>query len=398
MKIFITAFFLFISVASYSQQYESAIVTDLNFLRRSNILVTEETFPFYFHHKAFASDVQNEIRLLLFKKYGIKEVLFFTPDSITYRDQPTAWDTQAKEFARGTQRANTLFIEVETILQMYTQIDQELTYRFTTKVRAFDYRGKRVYKFKNHIPFTPVYGDAIAGSVNISEEDFYVFYFDGLRYAFEGKRGVADKRYNIKPMVEQYENFTNSSSKFYLETASDGYHYGRIYNQLSELVYFTINYWSEDGDEPFDFLNLATVDFLDGGYNFINRLDNNEYVVRMKGGINSLKNTFDPFADITWQLLLADGTKKSEVVYDDKSTLKGRYEGVNISFEWKEINSCIEVFIDEEMLALINYSTSSKVLYLSDKITRDQLITIVNCIFMYDYANAVRNKIVFKYN
>jgi len=398
MKIFITAFFLFISVASYSQQYESAIVTDLNFLRRSNILVTEETFPFYFHHKAFASDVQNEIRLLLFKKYGIKEVLFFTPDSITYRDQPTAWDTQAKEFARGTQRANTLFIEVETILQMYTQIDQELTYRFTTKVRAFDYRGKRVYKFKNHIPFTPVYGDAIAGSMNISEEDFYVFYFDGLRYAFEGKRGVADKRYNIKPMVEQYENFTNSSSKFYLETASDGYHYGRIYNQLSELVYFTINYWSEDGDEPFDFLNLATVDFLDGGYNFINRLDNNEYVVRMKGGINSLKNTFDPFADITWQLLLADGTKKSEVVYDDKSTLKGRYEGVNISFEWKEINSCIEVFIDEEMLALINYSTSSKVLYLSDKITRDQLITIVNCIFMYDYANAVRNKIVFKYN
>lgn len=397
MKTLLSGILLLFSVSLLAQNYNKAIVTDLNFIRRYSVEVDGDKFPFYFNHKEFVIDIQDEIRNLIQKKFQISDVLFLTPDSIYYSDQTTMPKTQAKDYAQVTQRDQTIFIAIESIIQIYTVIDQERTFRFTTRIKVYDGKGKVIYRFKNHIPFVPVYGDPIAGIIDISEQDFYTFYFDGLYYAFQGKESIVRKVYNIKPMAEDYIDFTLNAEKLYLETENNGYDYGQDYERLSEVASFSINYWAGDNDK-FDFINLATVEFLDGGYNFTNKLDNNEYQVRLKGGVNSLKKTYDPLANITWQLLFADGEVVGEVVYNKKSNLVGKYADTDIELIWNGNFSCIEIKYRGETKALVNYSTDSKVLYLSKDINRNELIALINCMFVYDYSRAVRTRLIVSYN
>lgn len=395
MKVLFTLLFIFINAATFAQKYSKAIVTDLNYLRRFGAEVTALNFPFYFQEKEFVVDVQQEVRRLVKEKFGVGEVLFLNPDSIFYADMPVAAKTQAKEFGIYSVRDSTLYISVETILQFSSEIDQDRTFKFTTRVEVYNGRGKKVYAHKNHIPFTPYYGDEIAGSVDLSMDDFYAFYFDGLFYAFEGNVRTVDKRYVAKPVAQKYFEEIQRTSKYYLHTQANGYAYGKDYNDLSELLHFTINYW-DDNNEVFEFSNLVTVEFLDGGYNLINKLDGKEYQVRMKGGVAQLQNIYEIYADIKWELLEVGEGHIGDFVYST-GCLKGAVNEEPIQLIWKGDYSCLEVYAEEKRIALVNYDKVNKTLFLSRELTREQLINLVNSLFIYDYARAVRFYIITEY-
>lgn len=397
MKVLLCKIFLFFSLIVSAQQFEKAIVTDLNFIRRYSVDVNGDIFPFYFQEKGFIKDIQSEIRLLIEEKFGVSEVLFLTPDSITYVEESVAPKLQVKDYAIYTKRETTVFISVETILQFYATVEQEKTYRFTTRINAYNNSGKKVYSFKNHIPFTTYWGDEISGLVQMSEPDFYTFYFDGLYLAFAGKNKSIEKRYIAAPSADLFSDFTQAALKFYLLTEMNGYGYGADYNNLSEALQFGINYWAVGRDDVFNFRNLATVDFLDGGYSFMNQFDEQEYQVRLRGGVNSLRDTYDPLADINWELLSGDGVVISIQTYDKNGSLKGEYDAKEISLLWNGEYSCLEFYYQKELLALVNYNLESKVLYLSKDISQASLKALINSIFIYDYSRAVRTRLILNY-
>jgi hypothetical protein len=397
MKTLLSGILFFLVICAHGQEYEKAIVTDLNFLRRSSATVRPEYFPFYFQHKAFARDVQQDIASLLTQKYNLKEVFFLEPDSILYVESTFAPRTEAKDFAKLTPRDKTIYVAVETIIQEFQSVNDQLVYRFTTRVNIFNNRGKSIYKFKSHIPFISVLGDEIAGEVIMGEEDFYTFYFDGLYNAFEGKYSTVSNRYVSKPMAGEYLKFTSQAEKFYLTTTETGYSYGQAADNQVEVVKFTINHW-ENTANNFDFNNLVTVGFLEEGYHFINQLNKTEYVTRLKGGVETLKKITDVEADINFQLLKADGKHVGYFTMDNDNNLSGRHAVYNFIIKFREAYFASEVFIDEELVALINHFEGQKVFFLAPEITRKQLTALINLMFVYDYSSALRQKMVRAYD
>jgi hypothetical protein len=396
MKNFFTIILCLFSPLVSGQNYERAIVTDLNFIRRTSSVVYAENFPFYFQHKEFAMDIQTDIRNYIIEKFKVQEVLFMNRDSIYYLESSFAPRTEAKDFAEATNRPNTIFIAIETLLQEQGYIKGELIYRFTTRVNVFNNKGKNIYKFKNNIPFVSVFGDEIAGYLDMGENDFYAFYFDGLQYAFEGVNKTVEKRYITKPTAEKYLEFINNSEKYYLITEKDGYSFGKDYDHISEGVHFTINS-GFSSNNIFNFANLVTLDFLENGYSFINRLDKTEYKVRLKGGLKTLKEMSDPLSDISLQLLTFKNEHVGYFTYEKNNLLYGKYYGQEIKLVWEADYSCLEVYINDLPVAMINYYTGQKVLYLTKAITQKQIVSILNMMFIYDYSLAIRERMYAEY-
>lgn len=377
----------------HAQHYDKALVTDLNFMRRPGELVNEGSFPFYFHYPEFAADVQSDIEKHLKSRFGVNEVLFTSDDSIFYFESILAPKTRAKEYARSGAVRVSLYVAVETILQEYAYLNNEQLFRFTTRVSVYNAKGKEIYSFKNHIPFVSYFGDEITGLADMGEEDFYAFYFDGLQYAFEGKNEVSNKRYIEKPTAKRYSDFTGQSEKFYLVTESDGYSYGKSMDERAEIVRFTQIYWENYG-QAFDFSNLVTLEFLDNGYHFINRLNQTEYLVRIKSSVQSLQQKTDPMDDIDLQLLDASGKHIGYFTYYGVSRFSGKYIGRDYRFDYSDYFNCLEVYADDILIALINPRYNQKILFLTPSISREQLQSLINLIFVYDYALAIRNKAI----
>ncbi len=374
-----------------AQNYEKALVTDLNFMRRPGELMNERSFPFYFHYREFAADVQSDIEKHLKSKFGVKEVIFASDDSIFYFESILAPKTRVKEYARSGAVRASLYVAIETILQEYAYLNNEQLFRFTTRVSVYNDKGKEIYSYKNHIPFVTVFGDEITGLADMGEVDFYAFYFDGLQYAFEGKNELSNKRYIVKPAAEYYTDYISQSEKFYLVTESDGYSYGKSMDDRAEIVRFAQIYWENYG-QAFDFSNLVTLEFLDNGYHFINRLNQTEYVVRIKGSIQSLQQKTDPMADIDLQLLDAAGKHIGYFTYYEVNRFSGKYIGREYRFDYIEAYNCLEVYADDILIALINPLYNQKVLFLYPSITREQLQSLINLVFVYDYAVAIRRR------
>ncbi|MBN2485839.1 MAG: hypothetical protein JXB34_07670 [Bacteroidales bacterium] len=205
-----------------AQNYDKAIVTDVVFFRQTNIGVTSLSFPFYFYQKGFVADVQGDIARFLQKKFLVDSIEFSKPDSIFYYAGFYPLPLQTRQKAKQHRQSNILYVSVETIVQQGVTANYTETFRFVTTLRIYNGKGRLYYRFKNVIPFEPYAGDYIAGETKMSETDFYVFYFDGIKNVFDGTDKHSDKRYVEKPLAEKYNAFAREAEKFYWAFSGQG--------------------------------------------------------------------------------------------------------------------------------------------------------------------------------
>ncbi len=370
------------------QEFKQAYVMDLNYLCRTSEEVRLADFPFYYS-KSFAKEVQNEIKLQLKKRFKLENVYFLNADSIYYYAAGYTIATEARDYARYTRRDSTLYVSVETTVQGFGQIGDEFLYRFITKVNVYNNKGKRIYKYKNLIPFVSEESEVISGKAKMTDQDFYSFYLDGIQYAFEGKYKQVTKRYVSKPFAPEYQSFIDVFEKFYLEPDYNGIEFGSSFDDKIKVLNYEIEK-KRDLSSELLFTQAVSIDNLEEGFKIENYLDSSMYRVRVKGGIDYFEGKYDPETDFTLEILDLTDTVIGELIFDKKYNLSGTYKNRKINIDVNYSNDCYEVYYDEQLIALINPFDYYSVYYLTPDITNDELSDLITISFTQLFARGIR--------
>lgn len=370
------------------QEYKQAIVTDLNYLCKTSDNLRLADFPFYYSN-SFVEEVQKEITTQIKKRFAVENVYYLNADSIYYYAAGYSISAEAKDYARYTKRDSTLYVSVETMIQAFAQIGDELLYRFVTKVNVYNNKGKRIFDYKNIIPFVSVETEIISGKAEMSAEDFYNFFLDGIDYAFEGKYGQVTKRYISKPFASEYLGFIYQFNKFYLVPGYTGIDFGSSVDGATKVLDYKIEIKS---NVSFDLLytQMVSVDNLDNGVVIDNYLDSLEYSVRMKGGVDYFEGKHDPETEFTLEVLNASKNVIGEFRYDEKYNLSGTFNKRKVNFDVNSNYDCYEVYYDDQLVALINPGESNSVYYLTPDITSDELTDLMTISFTQLFARGIR--------
>lgn len=386
MKFIYSILFLFLVTIGSAQTYKKALVTDINYTLKKNNYINSTTFPFYFHRIEFIQDVYKDIEKHLIKKFGNMEVEFMHIDSISYALSRFTQPTSAKMLSRSKNSLADLYVSVESILKLNTDIEGVMTYSFITKVKVFNSKGRSVYKFQNIIPFNIVLEDNITGDIEISENDFYFFYLDGLKLAFEGKSQIEPKRYIIKPAANYYNRFLQRAYKFYLTTNSNKYFYGTSLDNQKKIFEFTESS-PEYGSSGYE-IDFFSYSIKDRYYTF-NFLSNDSLQVKLKDIENIATK------------ILVDTSGLGVEVYQ-KNLLVGEFEAINakeikgtlfdIDFliRWNYKYFVSEFYIDDQLRFIMNNLGRKRNIYIHEGVSEKELAQFFNLIFIYDYFIALK--------
>lgn len=375
----------------FSQKYQKAVVTDVNYFIESGAMANSDNFPFYFQHPEFITDIQDDIKKYIHEKFGIDTVIFQNPGTIWHSEGFLPPELKARDLAKKQAGKNVLYVGVETVLKEAAIINGTFLYKMITRVKAYKKGGKKVYKFKNQIPFETYRGEEITGHIQMKEQDFYAFYFDGLEMAFSGKVKKVDRRYLEQPPTDFYNDFLNNAEKFYMVRESNGYSYGNNMESLSEILAFKGDLLNAFGKE-LDLGNLFEGNFINEGYMVKNFLKDKDYRVKLKGGENTLFNFISVSKDI--EIDFSDMEKKEvgKFTYKSNDEMNGQFQGDNYQFIWNNEYNVVEVRTDNEKIILINDLGDRKVVFVRKNITEKELGDLYNLIFAYDFALAAKIK------
>jgi hypothetical protein len=346
----------------------------------------KESFPFYFHHPEFITDIQSDIRKFVNEKFGADLIIFRLQDSVYYTESMLAPEIHSRKLAEQSYDRNTVFISVETMVIEAFIVNNTYVYHMITRVKA--YRGKggrKVYRFKNIIPFETYRGEEISDIEKMKEQDFYAFYFDGLKMAFEGKTKKTEKRYIEQPATKHFAEFRHHSDKFYLVQNYHEFMFGANMDSLKKVLsYKTKHLYSMDGE--LDFGNIFEGNFINNGFNLKNHISGQEHKVQIKGGINTLLNLLSIEKDIEINFYNKNKEVIGEFTFDAESTMKGKFENRTYKAKWNFEYFVLEIYSGEDMVLLVNYLDDRKILFLKKDTPEIILNDLFNVIFAYDYA------------
>lgn len=385
-NIHIFLFVFCINLTATGQEYKKAIITNINHFVRPGLQADKESFPFYFHHPEFITDIQSDILKYVKQKFGSDLIIFRLPDSIYYTESMLAPDLKSRELAQQSNDRNTVFISVETMIIEAFIINDTYVYHMITRVKA--YRGKggrKVYRFKNIIPFETYRGEEISGIQKMKEQDFYAFYFDGLKMAFDGDIKKTKKRYIEQPSTKEYNAFRNISDKYYLVQNYNDFRFGEDMNNLKEVLSYKTKHLSSL-DNELDFGNIFEGNYINNGFKLKNHISGKEYKVQIKGGVNTLFNFFTTEKEVEVEFF----NDKKEIIgsftFDSASILKGNFENRPYMAVWNFDHYVLEIYSGKEKVLLVNYLNDRKVLFLRNNISDQELADLFNVIFAYDFA------------
>jgi hypothetical protein len=364
------------------QQFHKAVVTDVNYMLRLSPYVDQQRFPFYFHFQEFIDDVLGDITKHIQEKFGIDTVIFFNPGTINVTEAFFAPGTKAKTLSRSGDR-EALYFAVETMLQLFVTKNDVPTYHFITSIKAFN-GGKQVYKFSNRIPFTPVIEDDITGIIEMGEQDFYAFYFDGLQLAFEGQISKDQKRYTLKPPTPNYAEFLKHCLKHYVVAQRNAYLYGISMDTLQEAIAFS-NKFFQGIDNELNLGNLFEGNKVKDTYYVINRLSSEDYIIKFIGGESTVLNIISIATGL--EITIRDRNEKEWGRFDySNGRLEGNFYDRHYRLIWNPEFRCTEFETDNVLTLLINDFGDQKVLFLDDATSPEEQSEILTLIFLYDFA------------
>jgi hypothetical protein len=375
----------------FSQKYQKAVVTDVNYiLQLGGTTTNTDNFPLYFYYPEFIADIDSDIRKYTKEKFLVDSVEFYLLDSVFYTQAYFAPDLKVRDAAKFSHDKSVVYISVETLIRESAIINGVVLYKMITRVKAYRGGGKKIYKFKNQIPFETYRGEEITGNILMKENDFYAFYFDGLEMAFSGEIAKVEKRYIEQPPTKHYEDFLQNSEKFYMIQEKRKISYGKDVDDLSEILSFRSSPLNILDDE-LDFGNIFEGNFINDGCYLTNNFKNEEYKVKLKGGENTLFNFLSITKDIEINFLDKEKKEVGKFTFSSDGVMNGKFKDREYKMLWNYEYDVAEIS-SSEMLMLINVLDDRKVIFVRNDISEQELGDIFNLIFAYDFSLAAKLK------
>lgn len=378
-------------IALVAQKYDQAVVAEVNYVCKVSPMMEQDEFPMYFHEEEFIADVHDQIEKLVKEKFSVDKVVFVQPDSIHYKyGMPKV--LKAKELSTQI-GGKAIVLSIETKLTAPFASNDMVNYHFITTIASFNGKGKKVYKYKNTIPFISEVRDNITGTEKMGEGDFYAFYFDGLDAAFKGVHKKVDKRYIERPTTSHYDEFLAEAQKFYIIQTKDGYAYGNDPDNLKDVIAFKYDFWKSFGGGEFDMADLFSSNTVKEGYKMNNLFLNEDYVVKFAGGTSSFFNFFD-FTKMTKAVFYQNKEEIGSFNFDDWDDLYGSFGSDQYNMVVNPQYLTSEVRHNDSMFALVHNAYDMRVIYMKQSASEEQLGQFFNLVFAYDFAFYIREKAI----
>jgi hypothetical protein len=385
---------LFLPLSTFSQKYTEAVVTDVNFLRRTIEGINEYTFPFYFENEERNQLVLNEIKNQIKLKYNIDDVAF-NYNSIKYKEAMFEPKTNLKNYNKKG-HDKTLFLSIESILQLGTSIstsnNHRTVYRLTTSVNVVDNKNKSKYKFRNNIPFYIKLDndEFIYAPEEINKEDFFKLYVDGICAAFDGKEKKSKKRKFIKPTSNYYDNFMNSAEKRYIYFENKSYLLGKPNEEPSDALIFNYSLWKSMGVNEYD-LGFFKKNNDKSGYKLQNLLNEEDYVVKFTTSSGELFNFISTSSGVEIQFL-QEKSNIGSFNLDEWTEIDGDFDGINYRAVYTPEYDVTEIIANNNLIGIFKDLTDKRLIYLNKSISRKEYGNIFNLLFAYDFAIMLKEK------
>jgi len=380
---------VFFTWTSFGQAYKKVVVTDFNYFMRDNVpMVNPTAFPFYFSEKQFIIDIQDEVSKQAKSKFSSDTVIFTSPKGIFYSEGTFVPKLTVKNTAKSVHEEGTLYLGIETILQLGISVNNVTTYHFITEITGYNSKGKKVYNFKNIIPFVTIAGDEIVGQVEMAAQDFYNFYFDGMIEAFAGKNKTLEKRYVRRPPDDHYVDFLSTTEQFYLVSESNGYRYGKKPEDAKKVISYKYNFW-RSSHGGFHVEGLFSANNIKEGYDVTNVLQNKNYKVKFFAGNHTFFDAVTFSSGLTVELFNDNKVQVGNLSFDDQTGFTGTLNNAEYSIRWNSDYHCDEVYFGDSLTILVNELNDYKVIFLQNTVSEQQLANFFNLIFAYDLSMTI---------
>ncbi len=382
MKITFSLLISLLAIFGSAQHYKKALVTDINYTLKKAQNINSTTFPFYFHQKEFIQDVYKDIEKHLIKRFGDMEIEFLRYDSISYAASHFNQPTYAKAISKTKSSLADLYVSIESTLKLVADLDGIITYSFITKVKAFNSKGRSVYKFQSNIPFSITLDDNITGNAEIGENDFYFFYLDGLKLAFEGKSQLEPKRFISKP---SFKEFLDYAYKFDLTIKLRTYYYGSDIENQKKVFEFTDEFPKNvtKGNKIGPYF-----DNLLDKYYIINHFNSDSLIVQLKKDPDLENKLLYGTSGLEMEILEKD-TIVGNVELKSVTNIEGNLYGINFLVKRNDRFLVSEFYIDNQLRFLMKNPGRKRIIYIHKDTSEKELSQFFNLIFIHDYFVAL---------
>lgn len=373
-----------------AKEINKVIITDFQFYVRTSETVSENSFPNYANNPFFIKDISQEIKLLAREKFEVDTTVFLLPDSIEIKYGETPDDFRQKEYPGED---GTLRVAIRTMISVSHRTEFELVYKFITIVQARNSKGRIVYRFRNKIPFVALVGKEITGEIEMKQDDFYNFFFDGMRAAFYGQDPKLKKRYIFKPTTQSYGNFLVNSEEFVMLQEENILRFGKDTGSTRKVLEFDLSLLSDyqlpgEGLEGI-FSGINTNKEI----KLINYFNKKEYKIKLIGAKNLFLSIIQSKGQVELELYI-DHDNVGQFIYDIEDNLIGDLHRNSYLVKWSETHDVIEIFAKDFLIALVKNWSNRQIIYLEKYITEKQLGDIFTLLFLYDFALLIREEAI----
>lgn len=364
----------YISGVSFAQEYKQMIVTDIKHHVVSNTYydVSKLSFPCYFSDSLFLADIRDIIIDFGKTKYAVDTIIFPEESLVSCEEVPYL----PKLYQKVPDNAETknLYMSISTSIS-YRMIEyQEVFYQLVTRVNIVDSKNKKRMKKTNYLPFMVKLGEGIVADTLIHRVDFEIFYLEALSAAFKGSPELFEKRFVYQPLTERYDDFLFDAGDYTIEKNDTSCALGK-----------------EDG-ERIPIIEIRAV--LPVSNDSVALADDYKAVCQYQitHQLNKDQNNLIFFADGSSQIGIKvnGGMNSGDFSYSNQGVLNGTWNKDTVSIQWKATSSLSEVWINNQLAAIIHYRTDGEHLYFRYNLSPTSLAKIAFLVYLYDEAESVK--------
>jgi hypothetical protein len=384
-----------IHINGYTQPYNKAVITDLRYYLSVNTDagINNRTFPFYFDSEKFNQKIHSVIEENLTVKYGVEKFEYRHGKNMNYQEGIQLERLHLKDDVDRSEKS-TLYVAVVSSVYASMVINGVPRYVMLVKVKAVNHKKRKVYKFKCKQPFEIFQGEEITGIVMLGELDFQDMFLHTLDESLKGNHPILGSLDLNKPATLKYNEFLANSTRF-------------LQTEKGKIISFI-----DDNDEGFDaieykgdfwrsYTNNTNIASEETGqllwqnkvkrtYDLKNLILNEDYRVKIKGGDSEWFN-FITFHEDVKVIFKNDTVNEGEFTYDPAGLLQGTFNGQKCGVEWIYENNVAEVFIDDDLIGLIQPLPDKKYIYFPNDLSDEDVGLLINLVFAFDYAQYVQD-------